>query len=67
MTNVQSPYTPIRSAFTIIEKPLRYCYDQYNPTNDGTTSNVKNYLAYLGGMAVYPIASVLLLSRWWQI
>src|SRR5271157_5488898 len=55
MTNIQGPHIPIRSAFTIIEKPLRYCYDNYNPTNDGSTSNVKNYLAYLGGMAVYPI------------
>jgi hypothetical protein len=55
MTNIQIPHKPIRSAFTIIEKPLRYCYDQYNPTNDGSYPSVKNCLAYLGGMAVYPI------------
>jgi hypothetical protein len=54
ITDACLPHTPIRSAFTVIEKPLRFFYDQYEAPN-GNSYRPKNYLMYLGGMVVYPL------------
>jgi hypothetical protein len=49
----KSTYVPIRSAFTVIEKPLRFCYDRYDPDPEDLKKQKSRY--YLGGMVVYPL------------
>jgi len=51
--NSNSPYLPIRSAFTVIEKPLRFFYARYHTHYDPLQSLKDRF--YLGGMVVYPI------------
>ncbi len=51
--NSNLPYTPIRSAFTVIDKPLRFFYDRYIPHPEGL-NNLKNPY-YLRATVVYPI------------
>ncbi|MBS0648780.1 MAG: J domain-containing protein [Verrucomicrobia bacterium] len=47
-------YTPFKSAFEILEKPLRYCHDRMEPQDDLTPPSNTDCFMYLGGMVAYP-------------
>src|SRR3954464_13150716 len=49
-THPTTAYTPIPSAFTCVEKPLRYVYDRYDPLSPDDAPNM-----YLAGIVVYPL------------